>query len=351
MSKRIVYCSDGTWQNAMSNTNVYRLYKALLVNSDQVTIYDDGVGADATGFDRILGGAIGAGLTQKVQDAYTKIAHLYEPGDQIYLFGFSRGAYTARSLGGMIANCGLPSGSFTDDCVTQAYAAYRDRDNRATILAGLSACGLADATITMIGCWDTVGSMGIPALFGGIAAEYEFLDLKLHPDVKHAYHSLAIDEHRAQFPATLWDPLPPTPPGQTPTQTLEQVWFSGCHGDVGGGTVIGGPVDNGTRLCDVSLGYMLSKAIENGLAVDPGVAAQLTAQLPQEDALDIIRESWAPKDGPVHLRPIVDGSSVSNSVAIRIQYALTYQPGNLTITDGALADSYNQVTLVDINAL
>src|SRR5580698_4770533 len=74
MSKRIVYCSDGTWQNAMSNTNVYRLYKAMLVTSDQVTFYDDGVGADLTGLSKILGGAIGAGLNQKIMDAYTSIA-------------------------------------------------------------------------------------------------------------------------------------------------------------------------------------------------------------------------------------------------------------------------------------
>ena len=346
MSKRIVYCSDGTWQNAMSNTNVYRLYKALLVNSDQVTIYDDGVGADDTGLARVFNGATGAGLTQKVLDAYTKIAHLYMPGDELYLFGFSRGAYTARSLGGMIANCGLPSGSFTDDCVTQAYAAYRDPDNRASILAGLGACGLADATIVMIGCWDTVGSMGIPALFGGIdQKQYGFLDLSLHPDVKHAYHSLAIDEHRPQFPATLWK-MPPAP-----GQTIEQVWFSGCHGDVGGGTEFGSPLDSGTRLCDISLNYMLTKAIENGLAVDPAAIAQY-ATLPQVDALDIIRDSWNPKDGPVHLRPIDPGSTVSNSVALRIQYALTYRPGNLTLDDdGALLDSYIQLPLVDENAL
>jgi uncharacterized protein (DUF2235 family) len=351
MSKRIVYCSDGTWQNAMSDTNVYRLYKALLVNSDQVTIYDDGVGADATGLARIFEGGTGDGLTQKVLDAYTKIAHLYLPGDQLYLFGFSRGAYTARSLGGMIANCGLPSGSFTDVCVTQAYAAYRDPDNRASILAGLGACGLADATITMIGCWDTVGSLGIPALFGGIdQKKFGFLDLKLHRDVKHAYHCLAIDEHRLQFPATLWDPLPAPAPGETPTQTLEQVWFSGCHGDVGGGTEYGNPLDSGTRLCDVTMNYMLTKAIENGLTADPAAVAKY-ATLPQLDALDIIRESWAPKDGPIHLRPIPTGSTVSNSVALRVQFALTYQPGNLTLDDGDLADSYSQLPLVDINAL
>jgi uncharacterized protein (DUF2235 family) len=351
MSKRIAYCSDGTWQTAMSNTNVYRLYKAMLVTSDQVTFYDDGVGADLTGLNKILGGAIGAGLNQKIMDAYTSIAHVYEPGDEIFLFGFSRGAYTVRSLGGMIANCGLPSGSFTDDCVTQAFAAYRDPVNRAGILGALSACGLADATITMIGVWDTVGALGIPALYGGIdEKEYGFLDLKLHPDVKHAYHSLAIDEHRPQFPATLWDPLPPTPSGQTPTQTLEQVWFTGCHGDVGGGTLVGGPVDNGTRLCDISMAYMVSKAQANGIQFDPTAIAHYS-QLTNEDALDIIRESWAPQDGPVHLRPIPAGSNVSNSVALRIQYALTYLPGNLTIADGAIAAAYNQVTLVDPDAL
>jgi uncharacterized protein (DUF2235 family) len=345
MSKRIAYCSDGTWQNAMSNTNVYRIYKAMLVNSEQVTFYDDGVGADFTGLQKILGGAIGAGLNDKVMEGYTKIAHVYEPGDEIFLFGFSRGAFTVRSMGGMIANCGLPSGSFTDDCVTQAFAAYRDRDNRASILAGLGACGLADATITMIGAWDTVGALGIPALYGGIDEKnYGFLDLKLHPDVKNAYHCLAIDEHRAQFPATLWD----TPP--VAGQTVEQVWFAGCHGDVGGGTLIGSTVDNGTRLCDFSMGYMVSKAQALGLQFDQDAIAHYS-QLTNEDALDIIRESWTPKAGPVHLRPIVPGSNVSNSVALRVQYALTYQPGNLTIKDGLLDESYNQVTLVDPNAL
>ena len=309
------------------------------------------MGADLTGLSKILGGAIGAGLNQKIMDAYTSIAHVYEPGDQIYLFGFSRGAYTVRSLGGMIANCGLPSGSFTDDCVTQAFAAYRDPVNRASILGALSACGLADATITMIGVWDTVGSLGIPALFGGIdEKEYGFIDLKLHPDVQHAYHSLAIDEHRPQFPASLWDPLPPTPPGQTPTQTLEQVWFTGCHGDVGGGTLVGGPVDNGTRLCDITMGYMLGKAQALGLTFDPAVVAQF-GTLPSEYALDAIRESWAPQDGPVHLRPIAPASKISNGVAIRIQYALTYTPGNLTINDGALADTYAQLPLVAANTL
>ena len=120
---------------------VYRLYNALTVASDQVTFYDDGVGADAQGLDRILDGAFGQGLLQKIMDGYTKIARVFEPGDELFLFGFSRGAYTARSLAGMIANCGLPTGNFTDDCVTQAFAAYRNPASRETILSGLGTCG------------------------------------------------------------------------------------------------------------------------------------------------------------------------------------------------------------------
>ena len=284
MAKRIVFCADGTWQAPVNNTNVYRLYKALMVASDQVTFYDDGVGADATGLDRILDGAFGQGILQKIQDGYTKIAHVYEPGDEIFLFGFSRGAYTARSLAGMIAICGLPTGAFSDDCVTKAFAAYRDPVNRASILAGLATCGLGQATIQMVGVWDTVGSLGIPAIFGQVDyTKYGFLDTSLHPDIKNAYQCLALDEKRVQFPATLWQGDP------APGQTVEQVWFSGCHGDVGGGTAVGGPVDAGTRLCDITMGWMLSKALPQGITVDPAIAAQY-GTLSAEAALDVIRE-------------------------------------------------------------
>jgi len=344
MSKRIVFCSDGTWQAPVNNTNVYRLYNALTVAADQVTFYDDGVGADSTGLNRILQGAFGAGLLQKIQDAYTKIAHVYEPGDLIYLFGFSRGAYTARSLAGMIANCGLPTGAFNDDCVTQAFAAYRDPVNRASILAGLTTGGLGPATIQMVGVWDTVGSLGIPAIFGSVDEKtYGFLDTGLHPDIVNAYQCLAVDEQRPQFPATLWTSAP------APGQTIEQVWFSGCHGDVGGGTALGGGVDAGTRLCDITLGWMAAKAQALGLTMDPTTAAQF-ATLPSQYALDVIRQSWAPQDGPPHLRPIPPNAEVANSVAVRIQYALTYTPANLQIVNGALGSGYTQVNLVDTSA-
>lgn len=343
MPKRIVFCADGTWQAPMNNTNVYRIYKALTVTSDQIPLYDDGVGADATGLGHIIQGAFGQGLVDKVQEGYKKIAHLYEPGDLIYLFGFSRGAYTARSLAGMIACCGLPTGSFDDACAAQVFAAYRDPQNRPALLAKVTGCTLGDATIQMIGVWDTVGSLGIPAIQGRVDQQFQFLNTDLHPDVKSAYQALALDEVRAQFPATLWTGDPVT------GQTMEQVWFSGCHADVGGGTVVGGPVDANTRLCDITLSWMVQKAQEQGLAFDPGVLPQFQ-KLPVKFALDAIHSSWQPADGAQKLRPVLAQSHVANSVGARIQYALTYQPGNLTITNSALDPGYTVVNVVDQDA-
>jgi uncharacterized protein (DUF2235 family) len=340
MSKRIVFCSDGTWQNAVSNTNVYRLYKALNVASDQMTFYDDGVGADASGLNRILEGAFGQTILDKIKGGYTKIAHVYEPGDQLYFIGFSRGAYTVRSLAGMIANCGIPTGSFTDDLVDQVFAAYRDPTNRTALLSALAQYKLGDAIIEMVGVWDTVGSLGIPAIFGQIdQKQFGFLDTALHPDVKNAYQCLAIDEQRAQFPATLWDSKP------VDGQTIEQVWFSGCHGDVGGGTLLGGGVDAGTRLCDITLSWMVAKAQALGLTFDPAVLPQFQS-LPALYALDAIRQTWQPADGKPFSRPIAADASIANSVAVRVQYALTYKPGNLTFDDNALASTYNIVKVV-----
>jgi hypothetical protein len=94
---------------------------------------------------------------------------------------------------------------------------------------------------------------------------------------------------------------------------------------------------------------MISKALALGLTMDPATAAQF-GTLPAEYALDAIRESWTPADGPQHLRPVAPDAEISNSVAVRVKYALTYVPGSLTVSDGALADTYNIVTIVDENA-
>jgi uncharacterized protein (DUF2235 family) len=170
MGKHIIFCADGTWDTPGKDTHVYKIYKALTLSADQVPYYDDGVGSDGLLIQKLAGGALGAGLFQKIKEGYTKIAHTYEKGDEVSIFGFSRGAYTARSLAGMIAVCGLPTANFTDEVVETAFEAYRDKDRRAALLAELNkSCDLFDAKLTMVGVWDTVGSLGIPAVFGGVS--------------------------------------------------------------------------------------------------------------------------------------------------------------------------------------
>jgi uncharacterized protein (DUF2235 family) len=201
MSKRIAFCADGTWDGSGNNTNVYKLFKALLTTADQAPYYDDGVGSDGQPIEKLAGGAFGAGLFQKIKDGYTKIAQVYEANDELFLFGFSRGAYTARCLAGMIAICGLPTANFTDDLVETAFEAYRNKDLRTQLLAQINqTCNLFDAKLAMVGVWDTVGSLGIPAIFGGVSPLiYGFLDTSLHPDVLHAYHAWRSTRNAANF--------------------------------------------------------------------------------------------------------------------------------------------------------
>src|SRR5438128_2749101 len=147
MSKRIIFCSDGTWDTAVKHTNVYKLFKSLKVGSDQMPFYDDGVGATGDPILKLVGGAFGTGLWSKIKEGYTKIAHVYESGDSVFLFGFSRGAFTARSLSGMITACGLPTKNFSDDLVDTAFKAYREREHRQKLLETLQDCDMEAAKI------------------------------------------------------------------------------------------------------------------------------------------------------------------------------------------------------------
>jgi len=336
MSKRIIFCTDGTWDSAQNDTNVYKLFKAVNISSAQVSFYDDGVGSDGMPLEKLAGGAMGAGLLQKIRDAYTKIAHVYELGDEIFLFGFSRGAYTARSLAGMIAVCGLPTTAFDDALVTTAFQAYRDKSQRATLLAGLAKYSLYDAKLKMVGVWDTVGALGIPAIVGGVdPSQFGFLDTSLHADVLNAYQVLSIDERRQEFPPTLWM----TPQTPVPGQVLEQVWLAGVHCDVGGGYPE-------TGLSDIAFGWMLDKAVKLGLEVAPGVATQYAMPIDGKFGLDVIHESWNPLWLFPKSRSIPANAAIGNSVAMRCQYSGSYKPGNLTQTGGALDASYRSVDVV-----
>jgi uncharacterized protein (DUF2235 family) len=339
MSKRIIFCCDGTWDDSGKNTNVYKFYKALQVSADQVPYYDDGVGSDGNPIERLTGAAFGLGLYQKIKDAYSKISQVYEKGDDVYLYGFSRGAYTARSLAGMIAVCGLPTKDFSNGVVDDAFNVYRAaKADRPALLAALNAsCDLFDAPITMVGVWETVGALGIPSVFGGVdPLIYGFLDTNLHPDVKNAYHALSIDERRSEFPATLWT-------SQAPGQTVEQVWFAGVHCDVGGSY----PDDpDGTALADITLAWMIKKASDLGLTFAANVPAAYAFPSNPKCALDMKHESWNILWAFPRGRSIAADALLANSVIIRCENDSSYRPGNLQYAVGQVASGYKVVDVV-----
>jgi uncharacterized protein (DUF2235 family) len=335
MPKNIIACTDGTWDNTSDDTNVVMLSRMLLRTSQQVVFYDDGVGVDGTPLEKLTGGAFGDGIFQKVKNGYSQVSQVYEKDDNIFLFGFSRGAYTARSIAGMIAVCGLPTGGFDDNLVDTAFTAYRNPSQRDALLASLGRYNLYNAKITMVGVWDTVGALGIPALFGGVEADCQFLNTGLHPDVLNAYHALSIDERRAQFPATLWQlPNPPTP-----GQTVEQVYFSGVHCDVGGGYPE-------TQLSDITFGWMASKARALGALFNDAALAPYLA-INAKNALGQKHESWEAFWGVPRNRTIDPAAALGNSVCIRFGNDATYRPANLSISGSALAAGYGTVPVLD----
>ena len=277
MPKRVVVCCDGTWNTpderrdgAAEPTNVAKLALSVVTGAaaDQVLFYEPGVGT--TPDDRVLGGAFGYGLSANIRNAYRFLAGTYEPGDHLFLFGFSRGAYTARSLAGLIRNCGILCREHADQ-VDAAFAFYRDRTSHThpgSVASQLFRRMYAQDSddIHCIGVWDTVGALGIPdsvpgwervsGVFTGWERLWGFHDTQLSSHVRHAYHALAIDEQRPAFRPTLWtqDPRPAH-------QTLEQVWFAGVHTEVGGGS-------HTSELSDIALMWMIDRAQRCGLRLD-----------------------------------------------------------------------------------
>jgi uncharacterized protein (DUF2235 family) len=281
--KRIITCSDGTWNKpgAMFDgkyvrTNVQKIFEAICksvtpANSDavvkQVKYYDEGVGSEGTPWSKLIGGATGKGIDNNIKDAYKFIVWNYEPGDEIFIFGFSRGAYTARSLAGMIHNCGILKNNDLR-LIDKAYDMYRNRDKEEFKPGGIEAMKFKadncypEERIKFVGVWDTVGALGIPIrAFQFInKAEYAFHDTTLGWVVQNAYHALAVDESRGSFKPTLWT-LNPDQAKRAADQTLVQVWFSGVHSHVGGGYP-----DEG--LSDIALQWMVAHAKKHGLGFD-----------------------------------------------------------------------------------
>jgi uncharacterized protein (DUF2235 family) len=274
MPKKLIVCADGTWNTESETdhgfpcpTNVTKIARAVLPTDkngvQQVVRHIDGVGTEV-GI-KVRGGAVGRGLFHNVLTGYRFLYQNYEEGDQIFLFGFSRGAYTVRSLAGLVRNSGIlkrGQESFEDEAVAlyRDYAPETEPDGEISVR--FRAAHSSEADIEFIGVWDTVGALGIPGLDGSFrilkGLDWQFHDVTLGRKVRKAFHALAIHEHRAEFVPTLWEKNPNAPADQM----LEQVWFSGVHADVGGGYPQAG-------LSDIALLWMMDKAEEHGkLAFD-----------------------------------------------------------------------------------
>jgi uncharacterized protein (DUF2235 family) len=326
MAKQIIFCADGTWngpdesagtsdidgaaqQDPLAEsevTNVVKLFVNLrgqvtaasqalrneteMVLKDaqgnvlQVAKYLHGVGDSKNAAVRVLGGVFGVGVITRIVRGYTFISRYYEPGDSIHIVGFSRGAYTARALAGMIAKVGLLNTknynvNNNEQAYRRGYEAWLKAKGMSfegkgflTNLLG-SVAALADGLLSKIslkpddfvtgvrirsvGVWDTVGSLGIPDYVKGARRDlFSFIDNKLSPMVDHGFHAMALDEMRRDFPVERWDADP---------SRIEEVWFIGAHSDVGGGY----PASE-CGLSDIALNWMMQKLQSVGvLLADP----------------------------------------------------------------------------------
>jgi uncharacterized protein (DUF2235 family) len=368
MPRKLVVCMDGTWnkpgqkdEGVKTETNVLKLSEALAKLPDQILGYFRGVGTDRG--EKVTGGAFGWGLFDQIKDGYRFLREQFQPGDQIYIFGFSRGAYSARSLAGMVLRCGIikrdadpkfpdlgtdllttqQDGNLRMDVVDRVFALYKrayDEKNRPEV-ERFKQQYCYDTTVRLIGVWDTVGSLGVPdgvipflKKFDRALDEklYGFLDTDLSPRVEAAYHAVAIDEHRKPFLPTLW-----TDPKNAPARvnvegsSVEQTWFVGAHSNVGGGYA-------DTGLSDIALRWMIDRAAKNGLKFDPAALAAIRPAplAKRRDSLDEFIDlgknslfAWIDKQltrfVTVH-RPIRDGSWVHDSVNARLSAATASEP-------------------------
>jgi len=274
--RKLVVSADGTWNqvekadaDTFVSTNVSKLASALArtdaQGNPQILCYLEGVGTHPE--ERIGGGAFGAGLSVNLLRAYRFLVERYEPGDSLHFFGFSRGAFTVRSLAGMLANSGLLRRD-AQVTIDDAFALYRDRSPqtssssvRARVFRQMHS---NEVKIKFLGVWDTVGTLGVPLLthriWQWLGYSWEFHDVELCDQILHACQALAIHEQRSKFVPSIWKK-----PTSKPDQTLEQVWFCGAHADVGGGY-------RESALSDLALEWMINRASSpdrGGLAFQP----------------------------------------------------------------------------------
>jgi uncharacterized protein (DUF2235 family) len=276
MAKNIVVFSDGTGQDGgkRHNSNVYKLFNMIEDRtSDQVAFYDRGLG---TGWRKLTGNSAGMGISHNIKECYEFIFEQFEAGDDIYLFGFSRGATTVRSLSGFIHLFGILPKSRPEliDEAWDIYTIKTTRRERRQVEPGqwrrnVRARAFIDRHHTMwtrirfVGVWDTVTALGVPIRAISNVLDkiplfrHQFHDLTLSASVENGYHALAIDDERKTFHPLLWEA-----DRLEEYQTLKQVWFSGMHTDVGGGYPV-------AELSDIPLKWMIASAEYFGLRIYP----------------------------------------------------------------------------------
>ena len=339
--RNILICCDGTASEFEHNTNVVRLYSLTKEYREKYCSYDPGVGTSpgagtgeqqssflgrwrkklvklvSTPF-RAYGAATGTGLKKNVEDAYRHLMKHYQEGDRLYLFGFSRGAFTVRALAGMLCKVGLLRADL-EDKLSQAIDYYKASNND-EIADNFKKSFSRSCTPHFIGVWDTVKSLYLHSAI-------KFHDNILHPDIRFGCHALSIDDKREHLWPYLWDE-------ETPRngQTIEQVWFPGVHSDVGGWY-------KDRRLANGALHWMARRAMAHGLSLD----LDKLKHAYQADPLGKIHESH--KSFPWFLpflgkreRTIPPGSKVHHSAIKRMNDpASNYKPTNFP-------EEYTEVT-------
>ena len=336
--KRLIICNDGTWNTPdqedngiPSATNVFKIYNAIAdadqSGNQQLKYYHPGVGTEGGYLKKTFGGAFGLGLSHHIQSAYHWLATNYAEGDEVFLFGFSRGAFASRSLAGFL-RLGLIQLTYLNPneawkAVNQAYDAYRkQRPNLSNAI---------DKNLTMfnngqplpirfLGVWDTVGALGIPDdleiinLFDD-ADDWRFHDTSLGAHIKTARHAMALDEMRACFTVTRWQK-------SSDNQDAKEIWFPGVHSNVGGGY-------SNTDLSDGALLWMITESKQCGLAFRADIETQL-----KPNPCGVLHNSYKGTFAKLRSRPraldafVKDNKQLFHESAIKRQQAspLGYPP-------------------------
>jgi len=335
--KRLVICCDGTWQQLTSPypSNVVKLAQSVKsVANDgvtQIVFYDEGIGTESR---KVLGGATGLGIDRNIEDGYRFLSLNYVAGDEIYLFGFSRGAYTVRSLAGMIYCSGLLDRPHVTKA-HEAYELYRKRDVKPKDVEAREYRQTYGerVPITLLGCFDTVGALGIPGIpplskfQEQLNKRYRFHDTTLNKCIQNALHAVAIDEIREVFDVT---PMKKHPDAEN--QRVIQKWFPGEHGCVGGGT------KEHSGLSDVALQWMIDSIGELGLGLDLDPSVIPTGINPNYEA-DFKNSPGFFKLAGIKFRDFSDTIDDLHESAIkRLKSRKDYRPKNLEKIISTLTD-------------